>query len=230
MAELLPHAFGPEDLEAVTGETPVPVVPARLAEWRGRGTVFVHPDMSAGAAGLDGVLGAVRRDDAGAETGVLEEGPSWDDPAEAIAWGLARTPRVVVVDATGGMFWAGEGEPPLRSRSLVELAGGPTVPGSGRSGLIPPPGTVGPALVGTAAGRIATTRRSLMSGFAAVDVIRAKRDGGRAVRRADRLGGRRVHPGRGRRRADVGAGDGDPAPRHDRAGDRPVDRRDDRQR
>ncbi|HEY0700068.1 MAG TPA: cytidine deaminase, partial [Micromonospora sp.] len=44
--------------------------------------------------------------------GVLEEAPSWDDPAEAVAWGQARTPRVVVVDADGTLRWAGEGEPP----------------------------------------------------------------------------------------------------------------------
>ena len=85
-----------------TGEPPVPVVPARLAAWRGRGTVFVHPDLSAGAAGLDGVLGAVgRRRRRAPRPGILEEGPTWADPAEAVAWGLARTPRVVVVDADG---------------------------------------------------------------------------------------------------------------------------------
>ncbi|MFC4020669.1 cytidine deaminase [Micromonospora sp. GCM10011542] len=112
MAELLPHAFGVEDLEAVTGETPVPVVPERLAAWRGRGTVFVHPDMSDGQQVWTAYWERSAGDDAGAETGVLEEGPSWGDPAEAIAWGLARTPRVVVVDATGTIFWAGEGEPP----------------------------------------------------------------------------------------------------------------------
>jgi cytidine deaminase len=28
-----------------------------------------------------------------------------------VAWGRVRTPRVVVVDAEGAMFWAGEGEP-----------------------------------------------------------------------------------------------------------------------
>jgi cytidine deaminase len=113
MAELLPHAFGVEDLEAVTGETPVPVVPERLAAWRGRGTVFVHPDMSAGQQVWTAYWERSAGDDAGAETGVLEEAPSWDDPAEAITWGLARTPRVVVVDATGTIFWAGEGDPPM---------------------------------------------------------------------------------------------------------------------
>ncbi|WBB65063.1 cytidine deaminase [Micromonospora sp. WMMD812] len=113
MAELLPHAFGVEDLDAVVGETPLPVVPERLAAWRGRGTVFVHPDLSAGQQVWTAYWERSAGDDADAETGVLEEGPSWDDPAEAITWGLARTPRVVVVDASGTIFWAGEGEPPM---------------------------------------------------------------------------------------------------------------------
>ena len=113
MAELLPHAFDVADIEAVVGETPVPVVPDRLAAWRGRGSVFVHPDMSAGRQIWTAYWERSAGDTEGAETGVLEEGPTWDDPAEAITWGLARTPRVVVVDASGTIFWAGEGEPPM---------------------------------------------------------------------------------------------------------------------
>ncbi|MFC5941522.1 cytidine deaminase [Micromonospora harpali] len=112
MAELLPHAFDVADLEAVTGERPVPVVPDRLAAWRGRGTVFVHADLSAGRQVWTAYWERSAGDTEGTETGVLEEGPSWDAAAEAVAWGLARTPRVVVVDATGTIFWAGEGEPP----------------------------------------------------------------------------------------------------------------------
>ncbi|MFG1801935.1 cytidine deaminase [Micromonospora carbonacea] len=112
MAELLPHAFDVADLEAVTGERPVPVVPDRLAAWRGRGTVFVHADLSAGKQVWTAYWERSAGDTEGAETGVLEEGPSWADAAEAVAWGLARTPRVVVVDETGTIFWAGEGEPP----------------------------------------------------------------------------------------------------------------------
>ena len=50
----------------------------------------------------------------------------------------------------------------------------------------------------------------------------------RAQRQPDRLGRRRLHPRRRRRRADVGAGDGDPAQRHEPPRDRPLDRRDDR--
>ncbi|MFI9642004.1 cytidine deaminase [Micromonospora sp. NPDC051925] len=113
MAELLPHAFDVADIEAVVGETPVPVVPDRLAAWRGRGSVFVHPDLAAGRQVWTAYWERSAGDDLGAETGVLEEAPSWDDPVEAVAWGLARTPRVVVVDATGTIFWAGEGEPPV---------------------------------------------------------------------------------------------------------------------
>ncbi|MFR9778197.1 cytidine deaminase [Micromonospora sp. MS34] len=112
MAELLPHAFDVADLDAVTGEHPVPVVPDRLAAWRGRGTVFVHADLSAGRQVWTAYWERSAGDTEDAETGVLEEGPTWDDPAEAITWGLARTPRVVVVDASGTIFWAGEGEPP----------------------------------------------------------------------------------------------------------------------
>jgi cytidine deaminase len=29
-----------------------------------------------------------------------------------VSWGLVRTPRIVVVDAGGGLSWAGEGDPP----------------------------------------------------------------------------------------------------------------------
>ena len=53
-----------------------------------------------------------------------------------------------------------------------------------------------------------------MAAHDAVEVIIAKRDGGELTRQPDRLGDRRLHPRRGRRRADVGAGDGDPAQRH----------------
>ncbi|KWV31710.1 cytidine deaminase [Micromonospora rifamycinica] len=113
MAELLPHAFDVADIEAVVGENPVPVVPDRLAAWRGRGTVFVHPDLSAGQQIWTAYWERSAGDTDEAGPGVLEEGPSWGDPAEAITWGLARTPRVVVVDAEGTIFWAGEGEPPL---------------------------------------------------------------------------------------------------------------------
>lgn len=113
MSQLLPHAFDVADIEAVVGEHPVPVVPDRLAAWRGRGSVFVHPDLDAGRQVWTAYWERSAGAEVEAETGVLEEGPTWPDPAEAIEWGLARTPRVVVVDAAGGIFWAGEGEPPM---------------------------------------------------------------------------------------------------------------------
>jgi cytidine deaminase len=110
MAELLPHAFGVEDLTAIVDGPPVPTVPERLAAWRGRGTVFVHPDVSGGRRLWTAYW--ERSAGGGGDTGVLEEGPTWDSPAEAVRWGQARTPRVVVVDAEGTMSWAGESEPP----------------------------------------------------------------------------------------------------------------------
>lgn len=113
MAELLPHAFDATDLAAVTGETSVPAVPQRLAAYRGRGTVFVHPDLSAGRQVWTAYWERSAGDSAGGDAGVLEEGGTWDDPAEAIDWGMARTPRVVVVDASGAFYWAGEGDPPM---------------------------------------------------------------------------------------------------------------------
>jgi cytidine deaminase len=114
VGELLPHAFGPDDLDKVTGPSAVPAVPAPLAKWRGRGTVFVHPDLSGGTQVWTGYwersAGSPGEDDA--EKGILEEGPLCPTAAAAVAWGLTRTPRVVVVDAEGGLSWAGEGDPP----------------------------------------------------------------------------------------------------------------------
>ncbi|NMO50338.1 cytidine deaminase [Actinoplanes sp. TBRC 11911] len=112
MSELLPHAFGFDDLERVTGSAAGHEVPSDLAKWRGRGTVFVHPDLSGGetvwTAYWERSGGAT--DDA--EKGVLEEGPNFPTTAQAVSWGLVRTPRIVVVDADGGLSWAGESEPP----------------------------------------------------------------------------------------------------------------------
>jgi len=113
MSELLPYAFGPEDLDKVNGPA-VPEVPERLAKWRGRGTVFVHPDLSGGATVWTGYWersagSPAEGDDA---KGVLEEGPNFPTAADAVAWGEVRTPRIVVVDTEGGLAWAGEGEPP----------------------------------------------------------------------------------------------------------------------
>ncbi|WP_067508607.1 cytidine deaminase [Actinoplanes sp. TFC3] len=114
MAELLPHAFGPDDLDKVNGPAAVPDVPVQLAKWRGRGTVFVHPDLSGGEQVWTGYWersgGSPEESDA--DKGVLEEGPNFGSAAEAVTWGRIRTPRIVVVDAGGGLSWAGEGEAP----------------------------------------------------------------------------------------------------------------------
>ena len=113
MAELLPHAFGPEDIEKVTGATPVPEVPTALAKWRGRGTVFVHPDLSGGETIWTGYWERSSGEPGSTEEkGILEEGPNLASASAAVAWGLVRTPRVVVVDAEGALSWAGEGEAP----------------------------------------------------------------------------------------------------------------------
>ena len=114
MADLLPHAFGPDDLDRVTGPAAVPDVPARLAKWRGRGTVFVHPDMSGGEQVWTGYWERSGRQSTGDDAGRASSrrARSWPTAAAAVAWGRVRTPRVVVVDADGALSWAGEGEPP----------------------------------------------------------------------------------------------------------------------
>jgi cytidine deaminase len=117
VAELLPHAFGAADLAVVGASAPSttaptgPSVPARLESWRGRGTVFLHPDVSGGREVWTGYW---ERSEGGldGETGILEEAPAWPDIHAAVEWARARTPRVVVVDANGAMTWAGAGEPP----------------------------------------------------------------------------------------------------------------------
>jgi cytidine deaminase len=110
MAELLPYAFGPENLDQAPGPE---ALSARTKHWQGKGTVFVHPD----SAGGERVWTAYWErssgfDDDTATRGILEEGPLWPDPAEAVAWGRARTARVVVVDADGELFWAGTADAP----------------------------------------------------------------------------------------------------------------------
>jgi cytidine deaminase len=97
MSQLLPHAFGPDDLDRVREQA----LPASLRQWQGLGSVVVHLDSVAGqpvwTAYWDRSTGAA--DDE--ERGILEEAPDWPDRADAVAWGRARTPRVYVVDADG---------------------------------------------------------------------------------------------------------------------------------
>jgi cytidine deaminase len=109
LERLLPDAF---ELGAPGGEpAPAPAIPGPLRRYHGRGTVFVHPDMVAGQQVWTGYW--ERSTGAGDEpAGILEEGGNWPEPAEAVAWGRSRTPRVVVVAADGATYWAGDGDPP----------------------------------------------------------------------------------------------------------------------
>lgn len=44
---------------------------------------------------------------------VLENGPGWESPSLAVAWGRARTERVFIrVSDDGPYLWAGPGDPP----------------------------------------------------------------------------------------------------------------------
>jgi cytidine deaminase len=107
MAQLLPFAFDESDLAQVNAAA----LPARLRGYEGTGTAFVHPDM----AGAEQVWTGYWERSTGApgeRGGILEEAPNWSTPGEAVAWGRARTPRVVVVAADGGLSWAGDADPP----------------------------------------------------------------------------------------------------------------------
>ncbi|GIJ51139.1 hypothetical protein Val02_80250 [Virgisporangium aliadipatigenens] len=121
MAELLPYAFDEVDLgrvataaaatEGVAGGLTGSLdrserVPATLAHVVGTGTVFLHPDVAGGQQVWTGYWSA---DQGGA---IIEEAPVWGGAPDAVAWGRARTPRVVVVDGQGGTYWAGAGTRP----------------------------------------------------------------------------------------------------------------------
>jgi cytidine deaminase len=105
MVDLLPHAFDATDLGRAA-PAPGGWVPARLAEHVGRGTVFVHPEVAGGQQVWTGYWGGDE------PAGIIEEGPVWPRAADGIAWGRARTPRVVIVDARGTAYWAGAGPRP----------------------------------------------------------------------------------------------------------------------
>jgi cytidine deaminase len=110
VGELLPYAFGPADLERTDHSIDTQPAP-HLRDKLGQGTVFVHPDSIDGkrvwTAYWDGSTGSGEP-----KTAILDEAPSRPDAADVIAWGLARTRRVIVVDADGDMYWAGEGPAP----------------------------------------------------------------------------------------------------------------------
>jgi cytidine deaminase len=104
MTALLPYAFDASELDRS------PALPARLREYQGRGTVFVHPDMAGGEQVWTGYW--ERSEHSGEPAAILEEAPTWSRADEAVAWGRARTARVVVVDADGSTFWGGTGDGP----------------------------------------------------------------------------------------------------------------------
>ena len=143
----------------------------------------------------------------------------------------------------GGRFVAvacrsGEGAlllPCGRCRQVLYEFGGPsclvdTARGPGPAGRAPPGGVrpVRPALIAPA--RLASRRELSTRGDQRRRRDRRQARRRPADRRADRLGDRRLHPRRGRRRADVGAGHGDPAERDGRGRDQPLDPGDDRLR
>jgi cytidine deaminase len=73
MSQLLPHAFGPEDLDRVREQA----LPVRVQHWQGRGSVVVHQDSVGGqrvwTAYWDRSTGSGEDED----RGILEEAPTW---------------------------------------------------------------------------------------------------------------------------------------------------------
>jgi cytidine deaminase len=114
MADLLPYAFDEVDLGRV-GQPSVDStnrVPAALSNRVGSGTAFLHPDVAGGQQVWTGYWSAGRPGDPEGSASVIEEAPVWPDAAAAVAWGRARTPRVVVIDGEGRTYWAGAGARP----------------------------------------------------------------------------------------------------------------------
>jgi cytidine deaminase len=112
MSELLPLAFDGADLGRgqSRSESAPDAIPSRLLEFVGHGAVFVHRDVIDGQLLWTGYWErAAHADEA---SGILQEAPTWSDAAAAVAWGRARTSRVVVVEADGTLSWAGVGDPP----------------------------------------------------------------------------------------------------------------------
>src|SRR5690242_9964598 len=114
MVSLLPYAFDDSDLSRspLRMAATITAVPASLALHVGTGTVFVHPDVAGGRQIWTAYWERSSGADPNEPAGILEEGPSWERPEEAVAWGRARTSRVIVVDATGTTAWAGTGARP----------------------------------------------------------------------------------------------------------------------
>ncbi|NJC69449.1 cytidine deaminase [Planosporangium thailandense] len=114
MAELLPYAFGVHDLaRGDQAVEPAPdAIPSRLLEYVGHGAVFVHRDVVGGQPVWTGYW--ERAAHADEPSGILQEAPTWPDAESAVAWGRARTSRVIVVEADGTLSWAGSGDPPAQ--------------------------------------------------------------------------------------------------------------------
>jgi len=115
MADLLPYAFDEIDLVRVgqvDGHDSSLRVPGTLSNRVGSGTAFLHPDVAGGQQVWTGYWSAGRPGDPEGSASVIEEGPIWPDAGSAVAWGRARTPRVVVIDGEGQTYWAGAGERP----------------------------------------------------------------------------------------------------------------------
>ncbi len=112
MLELLPLAFDADNLDRGEPRTePAPdAIPGHLLEYVGHGAVFVHRDVAGGQPVWTGYW--ERAAHADEPSGILQEAPTWPDAASAVAWGRARTSRVVVVEADGTLSWAGVGDPP----------------------------------------------------------------------------------------------------------------------
>jgi cytidine deaminase len=112
MSDLLPFAFGAADLGRgeARGEPAPDAIPGRLLEYLGHGAVFVHRDIAAGQPVWTGYW--ERASHADEASGILQEASTWPNAAAAVAWGRARTSRVIVVEADGAMSWAGVGDPP----------------------------------------------------------------------------------------------------------------------
>jgi cytidine deaminase len=112
MTELLPYAFDADDLGR--GQQPAEpspdAIPSRLLEYVGHGAVFVHRDVAGGQPVWTAYW--ERAAHADEPSGILQEAPTWTDAASAVAWGRARTSRVIVVEADGTVSWAGVGNPP----------------------------------------------------------------------------------------------------------------------
>jgi cytidine deaminase len=114
MAQLLPYPFDVSDLargESTPDVAAPATIPSPLLEYVGHGVVFVHRDVVDGQPRWTGYWERASHADEAA--GILQEAPTWPDAAAAVAWGRARTSRVVVVEADGTLSWAGVGDPPV---------------------------------------------------------------------------------------------------------------------